>query len=412
MEEGRRLKVVYAVKDTTGPPYGQPPFEWAKWYAQVMGWPVVPVHNIADGRCSCRGRSAGCKPGKHPRTQHGIKQGTCNLRTIWDWWCDWPEANVGVVVGGESGILVIDVDPRNGGNLKRAQELIGTLPPAPTVRTGGGGLQKYFAWPPGKLRKPKRFPRGIDILLGDRNLAIAPPSMHLSGNTYGWIEPPKPGKPLPQLPDSWLTPLAWAKKTTEQQREGVTPERPWCEELPTEKAVGLAIIKSAPSGPGTRHRENLHFVRHLKAIPELADLAADALKPYHDQWFNIHKRKFRASYHESWYAFRNSWENAKYPIGRGPMMEIVEQALAAEPPAFAASDDERFRLVVNVCQELQRRVGKEPFVLDERALVPYGVPRSAVHVLLAGLRSDGKLRQVRKADYRAGRAAEYRWLGE
>lgn len=399
------------MKVTNGLPYGQPPFEWAKWYSEVMGWPVVPVHNIVNGKCSCRGRSAGCKPGKHPRTRNGTKQATCNVRKLWDWWYKWPDANVGVVAGAEGGFIVIDIDPRNGGNLDRAQEFLGPLPKAPTVCTGGRGFHMYFARPETPIRKPRRFPRGIDILQ-DGVLAVVPPSMHLSGDIYHWIEPPQPGQPLPQLPDSWLTPLAWAKKTIEQKGQGVPLGRPWCEGLPTEEAVTLAILKSAPSGPGTRHRENLHFVRLLKGIPELTDQPVTALKRYHDQWFNIHKRKFKASYHESWYDFRDSWQNAKYPIGRGPMMEIVEQAMALEPPDFVPEDDERLRFVVNVCRVLQRQAGKKPFVLDERALVPWGIPRSALHVLLVGLCTDRRLRRVRKADYQAGQATKYRWPGE
>ena len=35
------------------------------------------------------------------------------------WWTEWANANVGIVTGAQSGLIVLDIDPRNGGEEDR-----------------------------------------------------------------------------------------------------------------------------------------------------------------------------------------------------------------------------------------------------------------------------------------------------
>jgi hypothetical protein len=44
-----------------------------------------------------------------------VKDATFDPKQIKAWWEKWPQANIGVATGAKSGIVVIDVDPRNGG---------------------------------------------------------------------------------------------------------------------------------------------------------------------------------------------------------------------------------------------------------------------------------------------------------
>src|SRR5262249_62164654 len=45
----------------------------------ALGLSVVPVHSInGDGWCSCRDGKSCARPGKHPRTQNGIYDATCD----------------------------------------------------------------------------------------------------------------------------------------------------------------------------------------------------------------------------------------------------------------------------------------------------------------------------------------------
>src|ERR1700730_19197531 len=81
----------------------------------ARGFRVVPMHAVQDGRCSCsKGKRCG-RPGKHPMTTHGVNDATTDRGRIEAWWKESPDANIGIAAGGEAGILVLDIDPRNKG---------------------------------------------------------------------------------------------------------------------------------------------------------------------------------------------------------------------------------------------------------------------------------------------------------
>lgn len=123
------------------------------------------------------------------------------------WYRRWPSAGVAVVTGGLSGLVVLDVDPANGGgsSLAAMEARHGALPRTVEVRTGGGGRHLYFAHPGGEVRNRAGFAPGLD-LRGDGGIIIAPPSIHPSGRPYAWCAGRSPGDldlaPLPV----WLDP--------------------------------------------------------------------------------------------------------------------------------------------------------------------------------------------------------------
>lgn len=173
----------------------------ALWYAR-RGWAVLPLHTPSkSGRCSC-GQRPCASSGKHPRTLHGVKDATTDRATIRDWWREWPRANVGIATGSASGILVLDIDPRNHGEdtLATYLEQHGPLPDVPTVDTGGGGAHFFFKFPEG-LGSVKLGP-GIDVQ-GEGKYIVAPPSFHPSGRYYKWRRAMEPKETLP-LPPEWM----------------------------------------------------------------------------------------------------------------------------------------------------------------------------------------------------------------
>jgi len=100
---------------------------------------------------------------------------------------------LGVNVGARPGplFLVIDVDPRNQGDLSFAQFCVDTrLEPdaLPMVETGGGG-QHYFARLPANApklgKKLQQYP-GIEFLSGDSVQVVCAGSKHPSGHLYQW----------------------------------------------------------------------------------------------------------------------------------------------------------------------------------------------------------------------------------
>ena len=158
------------------------------------GWPVFPLR---PGNKKPFPRSERCA---HPPHRHGFKDATTDLETIRVWWTDHPTANIGIATGSSSGLLVVDVDPRNGGD-----ESLGDLvaehrewPDTPVVRTGGNGQHFLFRLPPGGVRGSK-LGVGID-LKRDGGYIVGPGSVHPSGGVYWW----EPGRSVLDLPIATL----------------------------------------------------------------------------------------------------------------------------------------------------------------------------------------------------------------
>ena len=73
---------------------------------------------------------------------------TCDLESVRMFWLATPEANIGVHC---EGLLVLDIDPKKGGETSYAglDLLHGPIPPTLEVRTPSGGRHLYFRLPEG-----------------------------------------------------------------------------------------------------------------------------------------------------------------------------------------------------------------------------------------------------------------------
>jgi len=121
------------------------------------------------------------------------------------WFTRWPDANLSVVTGEVSGLVVLDVDPRHGGeeSLAALEARHGKLPQTVESVTGGGGRHLYFAHPGHEVRNRAGIMPGID-LRADGGTIVLPPSVHASGKQYRWKRGHSPGdRPLAPLP-IWL----------------------------------------------------------------------------------------------------------------------------------------------------------------------------------------------------------------
>ena len=102
--------------------------DWALEHAR-RGWPVFPL--LPRAKQPFPAKSA-CT---HLPHRHGFKDATLDADTIRAWWTDHPDANVGIVTGRASGLLVVDIDPRSGGDVTLA-ELIALTSRQYTACTG------------------------------------------------------------------------------------------------------------------------------------------------------------------------------------------------------------------------------------------------------------------------------------
>ena len=174
------------------------PLEYADW-----GWHIFPCHAIVRGACSCPAGPACESPGKHPRTKNGVKDATTDHDTITAWMNRWPDAiNWAVACGHLSGLVVIDIDTRKNG-FASIEELEqnryeGPLPNTRKASTGGGGRHLFYKYPTTGLPVGNRvgWLPGVDVK-ANGGYVMLPPSSHISGGTYSWVDASAPIIELP-----------------------------------------------------------------------------------------------------------------------------------------------------------------------------------------------------------------------
>src|SRR5262249_49706537 len=142
------------------------------------------------------------------------------------WVREYPEANVGVRTGRESGVVVLDVDGDDGYESLRALERQhGNLPRTASVKTPRGGGHFYFAHPGGEIpNSAGRLGVGLAVR-GAGGYVIAPPSIGSNGARYEPDEPAavvmlpawlrdqlakRPASATQRMPvETWLTMVRW-----------------------------------------------------------------------------------------------------------------------------------------------------------------------------------------------------------
>ena len=198
------------------------------------GWPVFPVAGIVAGSCGCRLLAACTHPAKHPLLRNGLHGATIDPQLIDRWWQRWPWAGVAIATGARSALVVIDVDPRHGGehSLADLQERGVNLPDTLTVRTGGGGRHLFFRHRgPALPNSAGRLaglgePPGVD-LRGDGGYVVAPPSPHVSEQRYQWDDNSLlPAAALPSWAQHRPAPANDQRSAISDQRKSNVDARP------------------------------------------------------------------------------------------------------------------------------------------------------------------------------------------
>ncbi len=153
-----------------------------------LGWSVIPIESR----------------GKQPLIRWQVYQyRRVDTAEIAEWFRRWPDANIAVVTGIVSNLVVLDLDPKHGADasLEQLEREHGPFAETVEARTGGGGRHLYFAHPGQIIRNRVGIAPGVD-LRGDGGYVVAPPSVHACGESYRWERSPHVSclTPLPE----WL----------------------------------------------------------------------------------------------------------------------------------------------------------------------------------------------------------------
>ena len=177
-----------------------------------------------------------CKD-KKPLTAHGLKDASQDQARVREWWERWPDAQIGVPVGANTGTFVLDVDLPDGPAALAALEAEhGPLPPTWTARTKSGGEHRHFILPEVLELKnsARRLGAGLDIRT-EGGYVIAPPTPgYVWTQTKGRAEAPawllalltapKQHKHAPAIKNESTTPYGRKALEAEASRVALAPE--------------------------------------------------------------------------------------------------------------------------------------------------------------------------------------------
>ena len=160
----------------------------ALYYSGILELRIFPLHDVAQGHCSCAEGEHCSRPGKHPRLVDWQREASKRESKITRWWQTWPDANIGILTGKPNGFIALDIDPANGGWLAYQDHLSGHLPPTYSPLTGSGGQHIWLKYPAGiQITNKNKFPKGLDVR-GDGGFVVAAPSITNKGQ-YPWPDP-------------------------------------------------------------------------------------------------------------------------------------------------------------------------------------------------------------------------------
>lgn len=299
------------------------------------GWRIIPLHRVSpDGQfCSCS-RGGKCpSAGKHPKNKDWQEAPTLSAADIQATWEIEKAPNLGIATGPDSGIWVLDIDPKSGG-MESMQALIaehGHLPETFVVRTGSGGYHYYFALPDFELRNTSnRVGQGIDTRAAGGQVVAAPSRTGVG--VYSVLQ----DRPVAQAP-SWLLE---AVRAPQEASETVTAA-----DLPRPEEIT----------PAEWERLNTYAQRAIAGNLERLDAMVAAKTPdpaaYRGEPWNHTTFQVACSLLE----IANSTWNA-YSVGQ------AERDVMARAPRDAEFDD---YVVRRTFQSAQERVGDKARAVPE-----------------------------------------------
>lgn len=131
------------------------------------------------------------------------QKATTNAAQITAWWEDEPHANIGIPT---ERLLVVDVDPRKGGNATMAELRIldFEFPDTLASVTAGGGAHLIFSLPADAPLSGGNDLLGQGVDVKSHGGFIVAPGSTIDGKTYRWVPGHSPAQRTPSLAPGWM----------------------------------------------------------------------------------------------------------------------------------------------------------------------------------------------------------------
>lgn len=288
-----------------------------------LGWGVFPVR---EGT-------------KRPLIEEWQNRASKEPAQVRELWRQHPKGGIAVHCG-LSGVVVVDVDPRNGGDetFKRLERDLYPLwdLDCAIALTGGGGVHYVFRMPEG-ARLPAKLGPGVDLLHGNRYF-IVEPSVHPSGRRYEWEISPFDLAELDVLPPEWSTPVDMGASTVDASDALANlPPRP-LEDTPEnrERVRSAAFALSADCDYPDWMR--IVFAILSTGLVDAVDIA--------DEWSQTAGDRYDA---RAFRALIRSFKEERHrgaEIGPGTLFHLAKQAGWEDPTKHGSTDDLESRFTV------------------------------------------------------------------
>ncbi len=179
----------------------------AALHLSEAGLPIIPLYGPKEGLPKQRGKKPRHFGWQTAATPTAVLLAAMRAR----------ESNLGCVTGLMSGLVCVDIDPRNGGlawlETHRAQ-----LTAAQVEKTGSGGIHLWFAHPGGWVISrtgEHGIAPGVELLADGGHQAVIAPSVHHTGTAYVW----EGSMPFADVRDFGAVLPAWIAAAAEEAPE-------------------------------------------------------------------------------------------------------------------------------------------------------------------------------------------------
>ena len=228
---------------------------------------------------------------KHPAIKwKPFQESRPELQQVEDWYAQWPNAGIAVILGPVSNLFAIDVDGPEAHEALLTK--LGSEPVAPKVLSGSGKPHRYHLF----FRHPAEIPTNAKFtpwhpkleFRGHRGIIILPPSLHKSGNRYTWA----PGQSLedlalPEVPQPILEALVERAARDPGPKEGQTTADNPREDLSQVQHRALAYLRQMPPAIEGQGGDKQSFTAACHLVLDFA-LGSEEALPVMRQWNDTH----------------------------------------------------------------------------------------------------------------------------
>lgn len=214
------------------------------WAYYKLGYTPIPNHKVK----------------RKPLVRFGMyKDKRPSWSVVQGWFTKFPESRIGLLTGGAHGLVVIDIDPRNGGD-QSFQKLIAEVGAhifdQATVSTPRDGQHFYFGAPSTLMAGSRTDIRpGIDVK-ARAGQVLAPPSRGTNGKSYSWVDELIAQRDLPVIPETLVNLIMMEKVSTGHKKENESVvATPHVSKKQAVDARTRALFKEVWSYTGTMLRE-------------------------------------------------------------------------------------------------------------------------------------------------------------